>query len=73
MADKYVQKSQYKKNDDDMDLVFGPVFTEDGKALLDEADQMTRERDPAIYNDHDFYKNLLSDLLNANGMIEDAQ
>lgn len=33
---------------------------------------MTRERDPAIYNDHDFYKNLLSDLLNANGMVDDA-
>ena len=55
-----------------MEFVFGPVFAEDGTALLDEADQMTRERDPAIYNDHDFYKNLLSDLLNANGMIDDA-
>ena len=69
--EKYVEKSQYKKSDE-VELVFGPVFADDGATLVDEGELMTRERDPAIYNDHDFYRSLLSDFLNANGIVDDA-
>lgn len=50
----------------------GPVINEEGNEVLGEADLLLRDKDPSIYNDHDFYKNLLSDFLNASGIMSDA-
>lgn len=62
---KAVLKTQYLKQDE-QEGVIGPLLNADGELMPDD-EKILRERDTGIYNDHDFYQQLLHDFLNGTG------
>ena len=67
---KAIVKTQYLKQDE-QEGVMGPLLKDDGELMPDD-EKILRERDAGIYNDHDFYQQLLHDFLNAPGQ-DDAE